>query len=48
LQQQPIRPGQECFWTDEWQAAEREAEEELDAGRAETFDNDAGFLASLV
>ena len=48
LQQQPIKPGQEWFWTSEWQAAEREAEEDLAAGRVETFDNDADFLASLV
>ena len=48
LQRQPIKPGQEWFWTAEWQAAEREAEEDLAAGRVETFDNDADFLASLV
>jgi predicted transcriptional regulator len=48
LQQQPIKPGQEWFWTAEWQAAEREAEEDLTAGRVETFDNDADFLASLI
>ncbi|TEU12484.1 MAG: ribbon-helix-helix protein, CopG family [Anaerolineales bacterium] len=48
LQQQPIKPGQEWFWTAEWQAAEREAEEDLATGRVQTFDNDADFLASLV
>jgi predicted transcriptional regulator len=48
LQQQPIKPGQEWFWTAEWQAAERAAEEDLAAGRVETFDNDADFLASLM
>jgi hypothetical protein len=48
LEQQPIKPGQEWFWTAEWQAAEREAEEDLAASRVETFDNDADFLASLV
>ena len=48
LQQQPINPGQEWFWTAEWQAAEREAEGDLAAGRVETFDSDADFLASLV
>lgn len=47
LQQQPIKPGQEWFWTEEWQAAEREAEADLAAGRFESFDNDAEFLASL-
>lgn len=48
LQRQPIKPGQEWFWTAEWQAAEREAEADLAAGRVEHFDNDADFLASLV
>jgi predicted transcriptional regulator len=48
LQQQQIKPGQEWFWTAEWQAAEREAEADLAAGRVEVFDNDADFLASLV
>lgn len=48
LQQQPIKPGQEWFWTAEWQAAEREAEADLAAGRVERFDNDADFLASLI
>ncbi len=44
--QQP-KPGQEWFWSEAWQAAEREAEADLQAGRYETFDNDADFLASL-
>ena len=42
-----VKPGQEWFWTVEWQAAEREAEADLAAGRYETFDNDDDFLASL-
>ena len=44
--QQP-KPGQEWFWSEAWQAAEREAEADLQAGNIETFDNDADFLASL-
>jgi predicted transcriptional regulator len=48
LQQQQVKPGQEWFWTAEWQAAEREAEADLAAGRVEAFDNDADFLASLM
>jgi len=44
----PIEPGQEWFWAEEWQAAEREAEADLAAGRRETFDNDRDFIASLV
>ena len=47
LQQQPIKPGQEWFWTEEWQAAEREVEADLEAGRFETFDTMEEFLASL-
>jgi len=48
LQRPATKPGQEWFWTKEWQAAEREAEADLAAGRFETFENDADFLASLV
>ena len=47
LQQQPIKPGQEWFWTEAWQTAEREVEADLDAGRFETFDTMEDFLASL-
>jgi hypothetical protein len=43
-----IKPGQEWFWSEEWQAAEREAEADLVEGRFETFDNDEDFLANLV
>lgn len=46
-QRQPIKPGQEWFWTVEWQAAEREVEADLAAGRFETFDTMEEFLASL-
>ena len=48
LQQQPIKPGQEWFWTEEWQAAECEVEADLEAGRCETFDTMEEFLASLA
>jgi predicted transcriptional regulator len=47
LQQQPIKPGQEWFWTEHWQAAEREVEADLEAGRFETFDTMEEFLANL-
>lgn len=47
LQQQRIKPGQEWFWTEEWQAAEREVEADLESGRFETFDTMEEFLASL-
>jgi predicted transcriptional regulator len=41
------KPGQEWFWTDAWQAAEREVETELEAGEYETYDTMADFLKSL-
>jgi predicted transcriptional regulator len=47
MQQQAVKPGQEWFWTEAWQAAEREVESDLAAGRFETFDTMEEFLASL-
>ena len=44
--QQP-KPGQEWFWSEAWQAAEREVEQELAAGEYETFDSMDGFLKDL-
>jgi predicted transcriptional regulator len=44
---QKPKPGQEWFWSEAWQAAERDAEADLTSGDYETFDNDADFLASL-
>jgi predicted transcriptional regulator len=44
---QKPKPGQEWFWSEAWQAAEREAEADLAADDVETFENDADFLASL-
>ena len=41
------KPGQEWFWTADWQAAEREVEEDLAAGRYESFDTIDEFIASL-
>jgi len=48
LKEIAIKPGQEWFWTAEWQAAEKAAEADLAVGRVETYKNDAEFLASLV
>jgi len=48
LKQVVIKPGQEWFWTAEWQAAEKAAEADLAAGRVETYENDTEFLASLT
>jgi bifunctional DNA-binding transcriptional regulator/antitoxin component of YhaV-PrlF toxin-antitoxin module len=35
------------FWTPEWQAKEREADEDIAAGRVRHFESDEEFLASL-
>jgi hypothetical protein len=47
LEQRPIPPGQEWFWSAAWQKAEKEAESDLAAGRYETFDTMEDFLAGL-
>jgi hypothetical protein len=41
------KPGQEWFWTEAWQKAEREAEADLAAGIYETFDSMEDFLKGL-
>ncbi|MHB8296676.1 MAG: AbrB/MazE/SpoVT family DNA-binding domain-containing protein [Acidimicrobiales bacterium] len=38
---------QSWFWTDEWQAGEREASEQIAGGGGTVFDNDSAFLESL-
>jgi hypothetical protein len=38
---------QAWFWTPEWQAKEREADEDIAAGRGERFESDEEFLAAL-
>ena len=38
---------QAWFWSEQWQARERETDDELAAGRASTFDNAEDFLAHL-
>ena len=47
LPKEVIDKDQTWFWTDEWQAAEREAEEDLRAGRVETFDTLEALIADL-
>ena len=42
-----IDPTQAWFWTPEWQAGEREADEDIAAGRIERFESDEEFLAAL-
>jgi predicted DNA-binding protein len=44
---QQVKPGQEWFWSEAWQAAEREVESDLSAGNFETFDNMDDFLKDL-
>lgn len=38
---------QAWFWASAWQAGEREASAELEAGRGETYDTDEAFLDSF-
>lgn len=40
-------PDQWWFWTDEWQAAEREADADIAAGRLTTFESSEALLAWL-
>lgn len=42
-----IDASQAWFWTPEWQAKEREADEDIAAGRTEFFESDEEFLAAL-
>lgn len=39
---------QRWFWTPEWQAMEREADQDLAAGRSTDFDTGEDFLAHLA
>ena len=41
-------PGQAWFWEADWQAGEREAEEDLAAGRSEVFDSEEEFERRLA
>ncbi len=42
-----IDPEQAWFWTREWQAKEREADDDLAAGRGTTYGSDDEFLFAL-
>lgn len=42
-----IDPTQAWFWTSEWQSKEREADDDLAAGRGTTFASDDELLAAL-
>lgn len=43
----PHRADQAWFWTDRWQRMEQQAEEDIAAGRVETFDDADAFLVDL-
>ncbi len=45
--QQMIDAAQAWFWTERWQQMEREADEDIAAGRVVTFDNVEDFIADL-
>jgi hypothetical protein len=42
-----IDPEQAWFWTRDWQAKEREADEDLAAGRVTPYKSDEEFLSAL-
>ncbi len=42
-----IAPEQTGFWTREWLAKEREADDDLAAGRVTCYESDEEFLAAL-
>lgn len=43
----PVPADQQWFWTERWQAMEREADEDIAAGRVAQFDSAGDFLADL-
>ena len=43
----PTCSDQAWFWTSEWQAMEREADDDLDAGRCEDFETLDDMIADL-
>ena len=43
----PIPADQRWFWTERWQAMEREADEDIAAGRVLSFDDVDEFIAHL-
>jgi len=42
-----IDASQAWFWTPEWQAGERQADEDIAAGRVDRYESDEEFLAAL-
>ena len=47
LQKKLIDKSQTYFWTKEWQEAEKEASEDIKAGRVETFDTAEELIEDL-
>ncbi|MDQ2741194.1 MAG: AbrB family transcriptional regulator [Chloroflexota bacterium] len=47
LEMREIDPEQAWFWTPEWQEGEREADEDIAAGRVTRYDSDEEFLKHL-
>lgn len=45
--QKVVEATQAWFWTPEWQAGEREAEADRDAGRVETFESGEELIDAL-
>ena len=45
--QQLIDASQAWFWTERWQRMEREADDDIAAGRFRTYDDVESFLAAL-
>lgn len=43
----PHRADQAWFWTERWQAMERETQDDIAAGQVETFESGDEFLADL-
>lgn len=44
---EPRDPSQWWYWTERWQQMEREADEDIAAGRVRTYDDAESFLADL-
>jgi hypothetical protein len=42
-----IPKDQQWYWTDKWQAGEREADEDINAGRVKAFDSVDNLLEEL-
>jgi hypothetical protein len=47
MKKKMVDKSQAYFWTKEWQEAEREASQDIKAGRVKTFDNAKELLKDL-